>query len=198
MVVILILVAFLLPTLSKTRENARRIQCMGNLKQIGLSLLNYADDNGGMFPYGHAQGGLGIFDHGMGLLHSEGYLPNGDIYDCPSSIPRSTVAVNGGRVLLGGIIGDYDYDYLVGGDYADALSTGVIPVLASNVDELDKIVVITDKYYQDYTLGVPSGILPNHKQQWTNELFADGHVEGQKDSTPNNPNPYSISQLSSP
>ena len=197
-IVIAILMSLLLPVLVESREQSRRITCVGNLKQISVSLFNYADDYDGSFPFGH-ETAAGNFDHGMGLLDTLGYLRNSPIYDCPSSRETSTIAINGGRVLGGGaILGAYDYDYIVGGDFADALGTGIIPVLNNYTEELDKIVILTDKYYQDYLIGAPSGILPNHDGLWANEVFADGHVEGQSQSTPNKPNPYSVPELSSP
>lgn len=48
--VIGILAGMLLPALSAAKERARIIQCKNNLKQIGLALTLYADDNGGKFP----------------------------------------------------------------------------------------------------------------------------------------------------
>ena len=48
--IIAILAAMLLPALGKAREMARRSSCLNNLKQWGLVLHMYADDNKGYFP----------------------------------------------------------------------------------------------------------------------------------------------------
>ena len=46
--IIAILAAMLLPALAKARAKARAISCVSNLKNVGLALLMYADDNNGM------------------------------------------------------------------------------------------------------------------------------------------------------
>ena len=49
--IIAVLLALLLPLLGAARESARRAACLGNLRQIGLALGAYADDNRGFLPY---------------------------------------------------------------------------------------------------------------------------------------------------
>ena len=48
--IIAILAGMLLPALGKAKEAGRRIACINNLRQLGMSLTMYADDNAGLFP----------------------------------------------------------------------------------------------------------------------------------------------------
>ncbi len=49
--IIAILAALLLPSLSKAKDTARRISCLGNMRQIGLCLKSYESDYDGWEPY---------------------------------------------------------------------------------------------------------------------------------------------------
>ena len=72
-----LLIALLLPAVQAAREAARRVQCVNNLKQIGLALQNYHDTVGSL-PWG--QGPFGWNDWGavaMLLPHME----QGRLYD---------------------------------------------------------------------------------------------------------------------
>ena len=66
-----------LPPLGQAREPARRISCSSNLKQIGLSLKQYADDHNGYFP-----------DKGLEQLRANDYLTDYGVYNCPSTDTR--------------------------------------------------------------------------------------------------------------
>ena len=48
--IIAILAALLLPALARAKESARAIQCLGNMRQLGLAVRCFADDNQGHLP----------------------------------------------------------------------------------------------------------------------------------------------------
>src|SRR5579859_205401 len=45
--IIAVLVAILLPSLGRARESAKTVKCASNLRQIGMAILMYANDNHG-------------------------------------------------------------------------------------------------------------------------------------------------------
>ena len=48
--IIALLMAILMPALSKARDQARTLRCRANLKQYGIALRMYLDDNNYDFP----------------------------------------------------------------------------------------------------------------------------------------------------
>jgi prepilin-type N-terminal cleavage/methylation domain-containing protein len=49
--IIAILIAILLPALTRAREHAKRTQCLSNLREMATAALNYAANNKGCLPY---------------------------------------------------------------------------------------------------------------------------------------------------
>jgi prepilin-type N-terminal cleavage/methylation domain-containing protein len=77
--IIAILAAMLLPALASAKELARKIACTNNLKQLGLSLLMYADDNEGLYPIrGNYRWTTALQDGYRDLR----------ILKCPSDVPK--------------------------------------------------------------------------------------------------------------
>src|SRR5581483_11426165 len=51
--VIALLIGMLMPALTRARGQANRVVCQSNLRQVGVAMLMYADENGGwVFPTG--------------------------------------------------------------------------------------------------------------------------------------------------
>ena len=80
--IIAILAGMLLPVLAKARERARRINCAGNLKQLGLGMLMYSGDNDGQLP--------DAFADLIGTGGTTVYVDDGKVFGCPSATTPGT------------------------------------------------------------------------------------------------------------
>ena len=97
--IIAILAAMLLPALAKAKVSARRVQCTGNLRQLGIATQLYWGDSGGscfIYLYGPTNGGQTYwfgwigpgpegrrpFDLSVGKLFP--YLNGSDVRLCPA------------------------------------------------------------------------------------------------------------------
>jgi prepilin-type N-terminal cleavage/methylation domain-containing protein/prepilin-type processing-associated H-X9-DG protein len=65
--IIAILVAILLPTLTSARKSAEAVQCMSNLRQIGMAVRTCVEQNKSRFPF-HPNGGVWRNPSGGALL----------------------------------------------------------------------------------------------------------------------------------
>ena len=54
--IIALLIAILLPALSRARENAKNAQCLSNLRQLGMVYQFYANDYKDQMPIGYSTG----------------------------------------------------------------------------------------------------------------------------------------------
>jgi prepilin-type N-terminal cleavage/methylation domain-containing protein/prepilin-type processing-associated H-X9-DG protein len=103
--IIALLAAILFPVFARARENARRSTCSNNLKQLGVGLIQYVQDNDEFFPPGTnlgVAGGTG--DRGWaGPIYP--YVKNTQLYKCPNDItvataPAVTVSYGIPKVLV--------------------------------------------------------------------------------------------------
>jgi prepilin-type N-terminal cleavage/methylation domain-containing protein len=99
--IIAILAAMLLPALASAKEKSKRIACLNNLRQVGLSLTFYTDTNGERMPsaltYGSVPGDPGtapntvqFTDTWIGVPKAL-EVPNHKVFWCPSdTVDRNT------------------------------------------------------------------------------------------------------------
>ena len=97
--IIAVLVAMLLPALSRARALAKAATCKSNLRQMGLGVIQYSNDYNGYVPWGvrhfswapHISGTqYNLWDRwnnwtGKGLLYSLGYIKDPHTFYCPGT-----------------------------------------------------------------------------------------------------------------
>ena len=97
--IIAILAAMLLPALKNARDRACEILCVGNEKQISLSVLSFADEHNGRAPGAGYASGLGVgqiiplaanVTVPDSLLIVNKYLPSSGVFSCPVAMRRSS------------------------------------------------------------------------------------------------------------
>jgi len=72
--IIALLISILLPSLNRARETANRVKCASNLRQIGLAIMQYSNDNKGPFPRTLYSYGISSFAVGQQYTIHDGSL----------------------------------------------------------------------------------------------------------------------------
>ncbi|WP_347275172.1 DUF1559 domain-containing protein [Candidatus Kuenenia sp.] len=152
-----ILAGILLPVLGKARESARKTQCASNLKQIGLALNMYSNDNSEQFPGYSLNTTTPVAElNSLGLLYNQ-YITDRKIFRCPSDgavTETSNLSLVGSSTCMASTC-SYGYD----DNHLSSDDAGV--VLAADARGTS-----TSNYLSD-----------NHNTNGQNVLYLDGHVE---------------------
>jgi prepilin-type N-terminal cleavage/methylation domain-containing protein/prepilin-type processing-associated H-X9-DG protein len=81
--IIAILAAMLLPALAKAKESGKKMNCISNLHQMGIGLLMYADDSGGIIPRGNEPLWFQVLSPNLGVRDTNSFRKV-RVYTCPS------------------------------------------------------------------------------------------------------------------
>jgi len=88
--IIAIIAAILFPVFQKVRENARRAACASNMRQLGMGILQYIQDNDEAFPIGNSSDSY--YNQGAGWGGSiYPYVKSVGVFRCPDD-PTETVS----------------------------------------------------------------------------------------------------------
>ncbi len=112
--IIAILAGMLLPALGRAREQARRVNCISNLKQIGTSLHMYASDYNDSFVDTGS-------DNDLQPLYDT-YASSLGVFECPSTTDSVSDSIG---LLTAGNGDDMSYRYKHGLSATDDSDSGV-------------------------------------------------------------------------
>ena len=160
--IIAILAAILFPVFAKAREKARQASCLSNTKQIGLAVMQYAQDYDEMLPATYTQNPNTNWAQNIAP-----YCKNTQMFNCPSSSIRWDGTWNAENI---------SYGYNVFFETPKAL--GAIPTPAETV------LVGDGKNFR--LCPQPSIGWPNQRQvqyihnEMANVAFCDGHSKAMK------------------
>lgn len=100
--IIAVLAALLFPVFARARENARRTSCAGNLRQIGLGMLQYIGDNDETMPFSF-YGSFGDSDatnyKWMDAVYP--YVKTEALFTCPSDAATNARYLYQGNIAAG-------------------------------------------------------------------------------------------------
>jgi len=179
--IIAILAAILFPVFAKVREKARQTSCTSNMKQIGLAMLQYAQDND---EYAPLQGNMAAgCDQNNANCKAQSlwsatmwgiypYVKSGGVYKCPDDSTKwaSSYLVNNN---LYGSLAIYDSP-AISVAFVEGMVYGQPDAWAPNrPGDFD------NGLNGDYTVFcVADRLMARHMDgTMTNILFADGHVK---------------------
>jgi prepilin-type N-terminal cleavage/methylation domain-containing protein/prepilin-type processing-associated H-X9-DG protein len=140
-----ILASMLLPVLKISKDKARQISCVSNLKNISIGIMSYSNDYNGYAP-SYYQGPYSLVSTQSsarwgGFLFSLNYLPDKDVFYCPVDFDASL------RYVITSSPTDYGYICF---SYGMRMSLGVWYRIQRETNPSSKIVLGDSAYYMTY------------------------------------------------
>jgi prepilin-type N-terminal cleavage/methylation domain-containing protein/prepilin-type processing-associated H-X9-DG protein len=153
-----ILAGILLPVLSRARESARKTQCMSNIKQVGMGLIMYANENNELFPLSTATSPAMA---SLSLLYPD-YVSDSRTFNCASDTTVTNATQNEGSTDMAKGVAFNQNDCSYGYDNTHSQSDDADVALAA-----------------DRPPATPSATAStaNHNGRGQNVVYVDGHVE---------------------
>ena len=203
-VTIAILAALLLPALASAKGKSKGIACLSNLKQLGIAIRAYADDNSGNIPFGpKAPPFLSPFDLypstgaptsllslnggapvALGLLLQAYVAGQPKILFCPGSDQFVDSDAQLAQVGVGQAQGSYYYRHAGNTALFDNSASPFLPThikldnLGLNRNSLPIRALAMDTQFLCSPALAAYNVLPSthHQQAYANLLFSDGHA----------------------
>lgn len=103
--IIVVLIAFLLPTLRQARLQAQQVACMSNIRQVTQAFISYATDHDDQFlcpDKTDAQAGFASpSDSRLVIPALYPYLRDPRVFHCPSDVTENSVSYAANEILGG-------------------------------------------------------------------------------------------------
>jgi len=145
--IILILAAILFPVFESARAKARQTQCLSNMKQIGEALMQYTQDNDGVYPVNNQSYAMNPNTDNIRAAWMQDlypYIKTPAVFDCEDKYAKNTVqAVSGGPVFSMYAVGANEW--IVGTGQTAAACKIVVP--ESKIGKADSTPIVADSLY---------------------------------------------------
>lgn len=161
-----ILAGILLPVLSRARESARKTQCASNVKQIGMGLIMYANENNEQFPSSSASAMLSL-----NLLYPN-YVSDPRVFNCPSD---TLVTADENAKMSSGVKFTAD-ECSYGYDYTHSQANDADVALLADRPSTNSGTVNLDQNSPNHG-GTYSSSGDDTAGRGQNVVYIDGHVE---------------------